>query len=34
MEVDLRAEAVSLIRRKLDPDEYDAFRRLWIAHIE
>lgn len=32
MEAGLRTEAASLIRRKLDMDEYDAIRRLWIAH--
>jgi len=28
----LRAEALSLLRRKFEPDEYDVIRRLWIAH--
>jgi hypothetical protein len=32
MNESLRAEVVSLLRRKIDPDEYDAIRRLWMAH--
>lgn len=28
----LRTDVVSLLRRKVDPDEYDAIRRLWMAH--
>jgi ketosteroid isomerase-like protein len=32
MKENLRADVVSLLRRKIDPDEYDAIRRLWMAH--
>lgn len=32
MKEDLRADVVGLLRRKIDPDEYDAIRRLWMAH--
>lgn len=32
MKEGLRADVVSLLRRKIDPDEYSAIRRLWIAH--
>jgi len=32
MKEDLRADVLSLLRRKMDPDEYDAIRRLWMAH--
>jgi ketosteroid isomerase-like protein len=28
----LHADVVGLLRRKVDPDEYDAIRRLWMAH--
>lgn len=32
MKEDVRPEVVGLVRRKIDPDEYDAIRKLWIAH--
>lgn len=32
MRENLRAEVVSLLRRKIDPDGYKAIRQLWIAH--
>jgi len=32
MKEDLGSEVVNLLRRKVDPVEYDAIRRLWIAH--
>lgn len=32
MQPNLRTEVVKSIRRKIDPDEYRAIRRLWIAH--
>jgi hypothetical protein len=32
MQPNLRTEVVKSIRRKLNPDEYRAIRRLWIAH--
>ena len=32
MQPNLRADVVSSIRRRIDPDEYRAIRRLWIAH--
>lgn len=32
MQSNLRAEVVRSIRRKADPQEYRAIRRLWIAH--
>jgi predicted ester cyclase len=32
MEEDLREDVVSMLRRKMDADEYNAIRKLWIAH--
>lgn len=32
MSVNVHEEAVSQIRRRLDPEEYRAIRKLWIAH--
>lgn len=32
MKVGLRADVVSLLRRRIVPDEYNAIRQLWIAH--
>jgi predicted ester cyclase len=32
MQPNLRAEVVKSIRRRVDPDEYRAIRRLWMAH--
>lgn len=32
MKEGLRREAVGLLRRTIDPDEYKAIRKLWIAH--
>ena len=32
MKAGLRGDVVSLLRRRIDPDEYTAIRRLWIAH--
>ena len=32
MQPSLRTEVVKSLRRKIDPDEYRAIRRLWIAH--
>ena len=32
MEPNLRAAVVKSIRRRVDPDEYRAIRKLWIAH--
>ena len=32
MQTDLRAEVVSSIRRRMNPDEYRLIRHLWIAH--
>lgn len=32
MREDLRADVVSLLRRRIDPDEYRAIRQLWMAH--
>ncbi len=32
MQLNLRAEVVKSIRRRLDPDEYRAIRKLWMAH--
>lgn len=32
MQPNLRSEVVKSIRRRVDPDEYRAIRRLWIAH--
>src|SRR5574339_142875 len=32
MQPNLRSEVVISIRRRVDPDEYRAIRRLWIAH--
>lgn len=32
MKENLRKEVVGLLRRKPDPDEYEAIRKLWIAH--
>jgi len=32
MKPNLRTEILGSIRRKVDPDEYRAIRRLWIAH--
>jgi len=32
MKEGLHVEVVDLLRRKIDPDEYKAIRRLWIAH--
>jgi predicted ester cyclase len=32
MRADLRGDVVKLIRRRVDPEEYDAIRKLWIAH--
>jgi len=32
MQPNLRAEVVKAIRRRVDPEEYRAIRRLWIAH--
>jgi len=32
MQSNVRSEVVRSIRRRLDPDEYRAIRKLWIAH--
>ena len=32
MNEDLREDVVALLRRKIDADEYNAIRKLWIAH--
>ncbi len=32
MKEDTRLEVVRLVRRNIDLDEYDAIRKLWIAH--
>lgn len=32
MKPDLRAEVVRSLRRRIDPEEYQAIRQLWIAH--
>jgi predicted ester cyclase len=32
MQPNLRSEVVKSIRRRLDPQEYRAIRRLWMAH--
>jgi predicted ester cyclase len=32
MQSNLRSEVVQSIRRRLDPEEYRAIRKLWIAH--
>lgn len=32
MQSNLRSEVVKSIRRRLDPQEYRAIRKLWIAH--
>jgi predicted ester cyclase len=32
MQPNLRTEVVKSIRRRVDPDEYRAIRKLWIAH--
>lgn len=32
MEPNLRSDVVKSIRRRVDPEEYRAIRRLWIAH--
>jgi len=32
MKEGLRADVVSLLRRRIDPDEYKAICQLWIAH--
>ena len=32
MQPNLRSEVVKSIRRRVDPEEYRAIRRLWIAH--
>jgi predicted ester cyclase len=32
MQPNLRSEVVKAIRRRIDPEEYRAIRRLWIAH--
>ena len=32
MQPNLRAQVVKSIRRRVDPDEYRAIRKLWIAH--
>lgn len=32
MQPNLRSEVVRSIRRRVDPEEYRAIRRLWIAH--
>jgi ketosteroid isomerase-like protein len=32
MQSNLRSEVVQSIRRRLDPQEYRAIRKLWIAH--
>ena len=32
MQPNLRADVVTSIRRRVDPEEYRAIRRLWIAH--
>lgn len=32
MQPNLRSDVVKSIRRRVDPDDYRAIRRLWIAH--
>jgi ketosteroid isomerase-like protein len=32
MKASLRGDVVSLLRRRIDPDEYTSIRRLWMAH--
>ena len=32
MEPKVRSEVLGLLRRQLDPEEYGAIRKLWIAH--
>ena len=32
MQPNLRSDVVKFIRRRVDPEEYRAIRRLWIAH--
>jgi ketosteroid isomerase-like protein len=32
MQPNLRTDVIKLIRRRMDPEEYRAIRRLWIAH--
>lgn len=32
MQPNLRSEVIKSIRRRVDPDEYRAIRKLWIAH--
>jgi predicted ester cyclase len=32
MQPNLQTEVIKSIRRRVDPDEYRAIRRLWIAH--
>jgi len=32
MQSNLRSEVVKAIRRRVDPEEYRAIRKLWIAH--
>jgi predicted ester cyclase len=32
MKEGLRADVISLLRRRMDSDEYSAIRQLWIAH--
>jgi len=32
MQANLRTDVVKSIRRRVDPDEYRAIRKLWIAH--
>jgi predicted ester cyclase len=32
MSAAIQGEVVRLIRRRVDPEEYDAIRKLWIAH--
>jgi ketosteroid isomerase-like protein len=32
MEPKVKSEVISLLRRRLDPDEYRSIRQLWIAH--
>jgi hypothetical protein len=32
MQPNVRSEVVKSIRQRVDPEEYRAIRRLWIAH--
>ena len=32
MEPKVKSEVISLLRRRLDPEEYRSIRQLWMAH--